>query len=215
MAENSLSRLAAEFKNFLAAQDEDEFIATAAEIPALVEELEVPCAVKVVNGGSSIGVALPDTKTELEAALRDLLHYGSHVIVEKKLYGRELTVAVLGEHWLPAVETVPAGKEFDYEAKYQAGGAVETCPADITPEQMTAAGELALRVHRALGLAVYSRTDMILDEEGKLWCLEVNSLPGLTPTSFVPKEAAAVGMSYNQLCEEIVRQSYELKRRAY
>lgn len=185
------------------------------DIPVLVEELEVPCAVKVVNGGSSIGVALPDTKAELEAALHDLLRYGSHVIVEKKLYGRELTVAVLGSRWLPAVETVPAGKEFDYEAKYQVGGALETCPADITSEQMAAAGEMALRVHQALGLAVYSRTDMILDEAGKLWCLEVNSLPGLTPTSFVPKEAAAVGMTYNQLCEEIVRQSYELKRRAY
>ena len=188
---------------------------TEADIPTLVEELEVPCAVKVVNGGSSIGVALPDTKAELEKALHDLLRYGSHIIVEKKLYGRELTVAVLGDRWLPAVETVPAGKEFDYEAKYQAGGALETCPANITPEQMAAAGELALRVHQALGLAVYSRTDMILDEAGKLWCLEVNSLPGLTPTSFVPKEAAAVGMTYNQLCEEIVRQSYELKRRAY
>ena len=82
-----------------------------------------------------------------------------------------------------------------------------------TPEQMAAAGELALRLHRALGLQVYSRTDMILDGEGNLWCLEINSLPGMTPASFVPKEAAAVGMSYNQLCEEIVRLSYEIQRK--
>ena len=74
-------------------------------------------------------------------------------------------------------------------------------------------GELALRVHRALGLAVYSRTDIILDEEGRLWCLEVNSLPGMTPTSFVPQEAAAVGIGYDDLCEEIVQRSYHLKRR--
>ena len=87
------------------------------------------------------------------------------------------------------------------------------CPAEITPEQMAAAGELALRLHRALGLQVYSRTDMILDGEGNLWCLEINSLPGMTPASFVPKEAAAVGMSYNQLCEEIVRLSYEIQRK--
>ena len=80
---------------------------------------------------------------------------------------------------------------------------------------MTAAGELALRGHRALGLEVYSRTDMILDKDGQLWCLEANSLPGMTPTSFVPKEAAAVGMSYEELCEEIVWQSCQLKRRAY
>ena len=74
-------------------------------------------------------------------------------------------------------------------------------------------GEVALRVHRALGLAVYSRTDMILDAEGNLWCLEANSLPGMTPTSFVPKEAAAVGIGYDELCEEIVRQSLKIKRR--
>ena len=80
-------------------------------------------------------------------------------------------------------------------------------------EQAKAVGEMALRVHRALGLDVYSRTDIILDEEGHLWCLEVNSLPGMTPTSFVPQEAAAVGIGYDELCEEIVRQSYHLKRR--
>ena len=189
---------------------------TEADIPRLTEELEVPCAVKVVNGGSSLGLALPDTKEELAQALHDLLRYGSHILVEKKIHGRELTVAVLGDRWLPAAETIPASGAFDYAAKYQpmaAGGAREICPAEITPEQMAAAGELALRLHRALGLQVYSRTDMILDGEGNLWCLEINSLPGMTPASFVPKEAAAVGMSYNQLCEEIVRLSYEIQRK--
>ena len=122
-------------------------------------------------------------------------------------------MGVLGDRWLPAVETVPAGKEFDYVAKYQIGAATETCPAQVPPEVMTAAGELALRVHRALGLEVYSRTDMILDQDGKLWVLEANSLPGMTPNSFVPKEAAAVGMSYEELCEEIVRLSCQVKRR--
>ena len=139
---------------------------TEADIPCLTEELEVPCAVKVVNGGSSLGLALPDTKEELAQALHDLLRYGSHILVEKKIHGRELTVAVLGDRWLPAAETIPASGAFDYAAKYQpmaAGGAREICPAEITPEQMAAAGELALRLHRALGLQVYSRTDMILD----------------------------------------------------
>ena len=85
--------------------------------------------------------------------------------------------------------------------------------AELTEEQARAVGEMALRVHKALGLAVYSRTDMIMDENGQLWCLEANSLPGMTPTSFVPKEAAAVGISYDDLCEEIVRQSLKIKRR--
>ncbi|WP_455581069.1 D-alanine--D-alanine ligase family protein [Dysosmobacter sp.] len=181
----------------------------------LAEELPMPCVVKTIGGGSSLGVYLPEDRAQLRAALGEVLRYGAKVLVEERIYGRELTVAVLGERWLPAVETVPAGKEFDYEAKYQAGAALETCPADLTPEQMAAAGEMALRVHKALGLEVYSRTDMILDEQGRLWCLEANSLPGMTPTSFVPKEAGAVGMSYNQLCEEIVQRSYRLKRRAY
>ena len=163
--------------------------------------------------GSSLGVYLPEDRTELKRALEEVLRYGAKVLAEERIYGRELTVAVLGDRWLPAVETVPAGKEFDYVAKYQAGAAVETCPADVPPAVMQAAGELALRTHRALGLEVYSRTDMILDKDGNLWVLEANSLPGMTPNSFVPKEAAAVGMSYNQLCEEIVRLSCDVKRR--
>ena len=183
------------------------------DIPALVEELEVPCAVKVVNGGSSIGVALPDTKAELEQALREMLHYGSHVIVEKKISGRELTIAILGDRALPAVEIIPAVKEFDYVAKYQAGGAQELCPAPITPEQQETMGALALKLHRALGMEVYSRTDFLLDEAGNFWCLEVNSLPGMTSASLVPKEAAAAGMTYNELCETIVQLSYQIKRR--
>ena len=186
---------------------------TEADVPALTAELEVPCAVKVVNGGSSIAVALPDTKEELEVALREMLRYGSHIIVEKKIRGRELTVAVLGDRALPAVEIVPAVKEFDYTAKYQTGGAQELCPAPITAEQQEEMGALALKLHRTLGLEVYSRTDFLLDDDGKFWCLEVNSLPGMTAASLVPKEAAAAGLTYNELCEEIVQRSYRLKRR--
>lgn len=188
---------------------------TEADIPALTEELEVPCAVKVVNGGSSLGVALPDTKEELRAALKSLLRFGNHIIVEKKLTDcREFSIAVLGDRALPAVEIVPADKEFDYAAKYQSGGAREICPAPITAEQQEEMGGLALKLHRALGLEVYSRTDFLLDGDGRFWCLEVNSLPGMTAASLVPKEAAAAGMTYHELCEEIVQQSYRLKRRA-
>jgi D-alanine-D-alanine ligase len=185
---------------------------TEGDIPALTEELEVPCAVKIVNGGSSVGVALPDTKEELARALRDVLRYGSHVIVEKKLRGRELTVGVLGDRYLPAVEIIAQGGNFDYAAKYQAGGSQELCPAPITEDQQRRLGEYALRLHKALGLEVYSRTDFILDEQDRPWCLEVNTLPGMTPASLVPKEAAAAGMSYNELVEEIVRLSTETKR---
>lgn len=185
---------------------------TETDIPRLVEELDVPCAVKVVNGGSSIGVALPDTKAELDAALRELLHFGGHVVVEKKIRGREINVAVLGDTYLPAVEIIPKGAYFDYESKYQKGGAVEICPAPITEEEQRQLGEMALRLHQGLGLAVYSRADFILDSDGNGWCLEINTLPGMTPTSLVPQEAAAVGISYGDLCEKIVMDSIEARK---
>lgn len=187
---------------------------TEADIPRLVEELEVPCAVKIVNGGSSIGVELPDTKEELEQALRHLLAYGNHVVVEKKIHGREIQIAVLGDKYLPAVEIIPQGEFFDYVSKYQAGGAKEICPAPITDDEWKQVGEMALALHRALGLSVYSRSDFILDDEGKAWCLEINTLPGMTPTSLVPQEAAQVGLSYADLCEKIIHDSLEARKAA-
>lgn len=187
---------------------------TQADIPRLVEELEVPCAVKVVNGGSSLGLALPDTKEELETALHEMLRFGSHIIVEKKIFGREMTVGVLGEQYLPAVEIIPQNNSayFDYAAKYQAGGSLEVCPADITEEQWRMMGEATLRLYHALGLSAYSRADFILDEEGRAWCLEINTLPGMTGASLLPKEAAAIGMSYEDLCEKIVELSLQARR---
>lgn len=183
------------------------------DAPRLARELPMPCVVKCTTGGSSLGVYLPEDREALEHALMEVRRFSGEVIWEERIYGRELTVAVLGDRALPAVETTPAEKDFDYAAKYQKGGAREVCPAPLTGAEAAAAGELALRAHKALGLSVYSRTDMMLDKDGRLWCLEVNSLPGMTPTSFVPQEAAAVGISYDELCEEIVRLSLEMKRR--
>ena len=180
---------------------------TAADIPSLSETLPVPCAVKVVNGGSSIGVALPDTREQLRRALLDILPYGDHVVVEEKISGRELTVPVLDGRCLCPIEIVPPeGGSFDYVAKYQSGseGARELCPAPITPEERALLSEAALKLHRALGLSVYSRSDFLLDTEGRAWCLEVNTLPGMTPASLIPKAAAEAGISYGELCEQIV-----------
>ena len=185
---------------------------TEADIPALVSKLETPCAVKIVNGGSSIGVELPDTKEELADTLRRMLRYGDHVVVERKIKGREIQVAELGDTYLPAVEIIPKNAYFDYESKYQKGGAVEICPAPITEAEWRQVGEMALKLHKALGLSVYSRTDFILDEDGKAWCLEVNTLPGMTPTSLVPQEAAAVGMDYDTLCETIAEESLRVRK---
>ena len=188
---------------------------TEADIPRLCEELPVPCAIKVVNGGSSIGVQLPDTREELSSALRDVLRYGDRVVVEEKIYGREMTVPVLGERALCPIEIVPPdGSSFDYVAKYQSGSAAaaEICPAPIGEKETKLLQETALKFHRALGLSVYSRTDFILDAEGRAWCLEVNTLPGMTPASLIPKAAAVAGMSYGELCEKIVELSLQVRR---
>ncbi len=185
---------------------------TREDIPRLAQELPVPCAVKIINGGSSIGVELPDTREELAQTLERMLAYGDHVIVEQKIRGREIQVAVLGDGYLPAVEIIPKGAYFDYFCKYQKDGAQELCPAPITDEQWHTVGELALRLHRALGLGVYSRADFILDKEGRFWCLEINTLPGMTPTSLVPQEAAQVGLSYGDLCQRIVDESLALRK---
>ena len=189
---------------------------TEADIPRLTQELPVPCAVKVVNGGSSIGVELPDTREELEAALRNLARFHSRVIVEEKIRGREITQPILDGRYMSAIEIVPpAGSYFDYVAKYQSGaeGAQEICPARITEAERIAVGEAALKVHAALGLSVYSRVDFILDNAGRPWCLEVNTLPGMTPNSLIPRAAAAEGMSFAQLCEKIVLLSLEERKR--
>ena len=188
---------------------------TEAEIPALTASLPVPCAVKVIGGGSSIGVALPDTRQELEQALWELLAFDSPVLVEEKIRGRELTVPILDGRALSPIEIVPPeGGSVDYVAKNQSGdeGAREICPAPITEAECRLLQEAAVKAHEALGLSVYSRSDFILDEQGRAWWLEVNTLPGMTPNSLIPRAAAVEGMSYAELCEKIVELSLAIKR---
>ena len=185
------------------------------DIDRLSERTEVPCVVKIVNGGSSIGVVLTETEEELRKALKSVLAYGNHIIVEKKITGREITVPVLDGKALSPIEIIPPdGETFDYVAKYQSGkdGAAEICPADLTEKEESMLRERAEYVHQSLGLRVYSRSDFILDADGKAWFLEVNTLPGMTPNSLIPKAAAVEGLSYAELCDSIVKLSLEEKR---
>ena len=186
------------------------------QIEALCGELKLPCVVKPVDSGSSIGVAIAHSREELEKALRELTRFHSRVIVEEKIRGREITQPILDDHYMSAIEIVPPeGTYFDYVAKYQSGseGAREICPAPITEAEQKAIGEAALKFHRALGLSVYSRVDFILDEEGRPWCLEVNTLPGMTPASLIPKSAAAEGLDYGALCDKIIALSIEQRKK--
>ncbi len=163
-----------------------------------------PCVVKPCSGGSSIGVTIANNAAELDAALEEAFLLEDEVLVEQYIKGREFSVGVLGDAALPAIEIIPNEGFYDYAHKYQAGWTKEVCPADVEEETEAAMRRYALAAHEALRLSVYSRGEFILDASGALYCLELNTLPGMTPTSLLPQEAAAVGMSYEQLCGKII-----------
>lgn len=177
---------------------------TVDDIPRIISENPIPCVVKTPTGGSSVGVYIIREEGKLEEALREVLAFGSDVLIEQFVEGREFTNAVLGDRALPCVEIVPRTGGYDYQNKYQAGATEEICPGRISEELAKKMGDMALAAHRTLGLRTYSRSDFIIDNNDEVWFLEVNTLPGMTPTSLVPQEAAAVGISYEDLCEEIV-----------
>ncbi len=173
-------------------------------LPQMLEENQVPCVIKTPTGGSSIGVYIIKEEDEFEPALKKCLHYGGDILIEQFVEGREFTNAVLQGRALPCVEIVPKVGGYDYENKYQAGATEEICPGRLNKEQAREMGEMALLVHETMGLSTYSRSDFILGTDNQIYFLEVNTLPGMTPTSLVPQEAAAVGISYEELCEIIV-----------
>ncbi len=183
------------------------------EIAGLMETLEVPCVVKVLRSGSSHGVFIVKSREELEAALQNALTHDNTVMVEQYIEGREFTCGVLEDRALPTVEIVPQVSFYDYESKYQPGATLEICPGRIAPEIEEKIRAMALAVHRALGLQVYSRSDFMVDDAGEAYFLEINTLPGMTPTSLVPQEAAAVGIGYGELCERIIAASQEARER--
>lgn len=166
-------------------------------------EIGLPCVVKPCGCGSSVGVSIVETEEEFRRALTEAAKWDTAVLVEERIVGRELTVGVLGEKTLPPVEIIPREGFYDYKNKYK-GETLELCPAPITKEQEAELSALTLRAFAALHLKNYARFDYIMDQEGDIWCLEGNSLPGMTPTSLLPQEAAAVGMTYGELCEKIL-----------
>ncbi|HEY5751941.1 MAG TPA: D-alanine--D-alanine ligase [Chthoniobacterales bacterium] len=182
--------------------------------PAEVKErIGYPLVVKPNQEGSTVGLTVVKSPEKLAEALIEAAKYDDEVMIEKFIAGRELTVGILGDRPLAVGEIIPRrGEIFDYESKYQPGGAEEIFPADLTSEQTALAQELALRAHRALKLRDYSRVDFRMDEAGGLWVLEVNTLPGMTATSLLPQSAAAVGISFSELCSEIARLAAERKR---
>lgn len=172
-----------------------------------------PAVVKPSKQGSTIGLSVVKSVAELPAAIAEAFRHDDEVMVEQFIPGRELTVGILADRALAVGEIIPQhGDVFDYQSKYQQGGAKEIFPAELSTEQTANVQDLALRAHKALKLKDYSRIDFRLDPQGDLWCLEANSLPGLTATSLLPQSAAAVGISFRELCETICRLAIQRHR---
>lgn len=168
------------------------------------EKVVFPCIVKACCGGSSVGVCIARDEGEYTEAKQEAFRYGSEVIVEQYIKGREFSVGVLDGRALPVIEMAPKQGFYDYKNKYQAGNTVETCPAELSAEKTRELQDIAERVFTALRMRSYARMDFRMSEAGEIFCLEANTLPGMTPTSLLPQEAAAAGMDFPELCEKIL-----------
>jgi D-alanine-D-alanine ligase len=162
-----------------------------------------PCIVKPSRQGSSVGLFVVEEPLELEEAVRDAAAFDSEVMIERFVRGRELTVGILGEQALSPVEIRPKKGIYDYESKYTAGMTEYLCPAPLDEELVAQLHMFALRAFKVLKLRGYARVDFILAKE-QLFCLEANTLPGMTATSLLPKAAVADGIAFPELCEQIV-----------
>jgi D-alanine-D-alanine ligase len=175
--------------------------------------IPIPFVIKAPREGSTVGVHIIKNEREIEAAMADASKYANELLVEKFIAGRELTIGILGDQALPILEIIPKGGFYDFTNKYPflnpsaGGGAEHVCPAKISEEQTRAIQDLALRAHRALGLEVYSRVDVLLPVEDEPTVLEVNTIPGMTEASLLPEAAAAAGIGYPELCARIIELS--------
>jgi D-alanine-D-alanine ligase len=164
-----------------------------------------PAIVKPNKQGSTVGLSVVREAAELQDAIDRALRFDDEVMIERFIPGREFTVGILDGLALPVGEIIPPGEVFDYESKYQAGAAREVFPAVIAAEESALLQEFARRVHRVLKLGAYSRTDFRRDPAGEFWCLEANSLPGMTATSLLPQAAKAAGIVFAELLDRICR----------
>ncbi len=168
-----------------------------------------PCVVKPCCGGSSVGVSMAENDEEFRQALEVGFRYEEELLVEKCIRGREFSVGVIDGKSLPIIEIIPKVDFYNYENKYQPGMAIDVCPAELSEEIAEKMQNYAVDVFRELKLEIYGRIDFLLDENNRMFCLEANTLPGMTPTSLLPQEAQAVGIEYGELCEQIVGKSLE------
>lgn len=173
------------------------------------KNIGIPFVVKPADEGSTVGLTIifEDNIELLNSALKLALNYTNKVIFEKYIKGREITVPIIGECAYPVIEVKPKDGYYDFKHKYTKGMTEYICPAEISTELWNKIQELGLQAHNSLGCEVYSRVDFIVDNNDNAFCLEVNTLPGMTELSLVPKSAAVAGENFNQLVEKIINLS--------
>ena len=176
-------------------------------VTKLPDEIGYPCIVKPCCGGSSVGMSIAKNEEEYNKALELAFKYEDEVVVEEYIKGREFSVGVIGGKSLPIIEIIPKSGVYDYETKYQPGMAEDVCPAPLSDEITDKMQTYAIDVYRELKLGSYARIDFLLDADDNMYCLEANTLPGMTATSLLPQEAKVLGIEYGVLCEQVIAQA--------
>jgi D-alanine-D-alanine ligase len=171
------------------------------------KEFGFPCIIKPNDQGSTVGLKLVSNESEVEEAVKVALQFSNKALIEKYIPGRELTVSILINEALPVLEIVPKSGLYDYHSKYTSGMSEYIVPAKILDEISKRAQAIALSAFHSLGCEGYARVDFRLSDDNELYCLEVNTLPGMTPLSLVPKAAKAVGISFEELIKKIIEQA--------
>lgn len=184
-------------------------VLTRDSLPNLEREFTPPVVLKPALQGSSVGLQFIERVDEFAAGLREALNHGDQILLEPKVRGREVTVGVLGGDPLPVVEIRPKSGSYDYHNKYTVGATEYFCPADFAPDVTDRIQQIALAAFRAVGARDYARVDLMVPANDKPLVLEVNTLPGMTETSLLPKAAAAAGIGYGELCERMVTLALE------
>lgn len=177
------------------------------DVDEIVAKLGEHCVVKPGTEGSALGVFIVEGAEAVAEAIEKAFAIDSEILIERYIKGKELTVAVIGNdevEALPIIEIVPKSEFYDYESKYAPGGSQHLCPAPLSEETTRMVQDLAVRAHRALSCKGVSRSDFILEDDGRCWTLETNTIPGMTGTSLLPDAARAAGISFPELCTRLI-----------
>ena len=181
--------------------------------PCDCDKLGMPIVVKPHLEGSSIGLSIVRNKNLLQAAIDKAFEYGDKVILEEYINGRELTVGILNDEALPVIEIVPRNKVYDYNAKYKDSATKYLVPAPIPEDISIEARRLGVLAHKTLGCRSFSRVDMMMAPSGDIFVLEVNTIPGMTERSLLPKAARAAGLRFSSLCVRILEDAVKMSKR--